>query len=62
MIHQWQLAGLGAEVLEAKRTFQLTTPGGSNLPSETRIVARGSAIHALIGDTWLSIDLADVPD
>lgn len=55
------VAELGDGQCTGIRTFQLVTPEGAELPTDARVFARGSSIHALTSGRWLRTDLRDVP-
>ena len=44
----------------ARRAVRIVLPDGSPLPPAAELMARGSALHTVIGGVWLSLDLDEV--
>jgi hypothetical protein len=44
----------------ARRALRIVLPDGSPLPPAAELMARGSALHTVIGGVWLSLDLDEV--
>ena len=51
---------IGTEVMTASSTMRLVLPSGDRLPEGSRILARGSSIHAVANRQWLRLDIDGV--